>query len=349
MLQQRYMPDNTQTMPISQPQLPLALDAMGGDNTPDVIVAGAINAQAQGLSICLVGDRDVLEPILKAQNSSLPIHDCKDIISMDEAATDVRRRKDSSIMQGMQLVKDGKASACISMGHSGATMAAALLVLGRLPKVERPVLAVHIPSRRGMVLLVDGGANADCKPSYLQQFGIMGSALMQALHGKTSPSVGLMSIGEEEGKGNALTLAAYDLLKASPQLNFQGNVEGRDLLAGTVDIFVTDGFTGNIMLKQAEGDARAMLGLIKDAIMAGGWREKLGAWLLRPALRSIRDKLDPSEYGAQPLLGVQGYALIGHGSADARAVVNALKTAQRLVEAQLAEKIRDSLASVISS
>lgn len=330
---------------ISQPHLPLVLDAMGGDKGSEVLVRGAIEASRQGLEVILVGDKARLEPILEHYpDTPLAIHHCSDVIGMDDAASDVRRRQDSSIMQAMQLVKTGQASACVSMGHSGATMAAALLLLGRLPKVERPVLAVQIPSRRGTILLVDGGANADCKASYLQQFAIMGSSFMNSIHQRQPAKVGLMSIGEEEGKGNALTLAAYDLLKNTSEIDFYGNVEGRDLLAGTVDVYVSDGFTGNIMLKQAEGDARALFAWIREAVMQGGLRAKIGAWLLRPAFRKLRDDtFNPSSYGAQPLLGLQGYALIGHGSADEKAVINALKTAQKLVEANLVEKIASKL------
>lgn len=325
---------------------PIALDAMGGDQMPQAAVEGAVLATREGVPVVLVGDRAALESELEPYNQAIDIHHADDVMTMQDAASDVRRRRGSSIMQAMTLVKDGHASACVSLGHSGATMAAALLVLGRIQGVERPAILANIPTRNGYSALLDAGANADCRPAHLQQFAVMGSLYAKAFYNKPVPTVGLMSIGEEEGKGNELTREAHGLLKTTPNIHFYGNIEGRDLLAGTVDVIVTDGFTGNVMLKLAEGEAKTLFSWIKEALTNGGPLTRLGAGLVKPALKGVANKLDPAEYGAQPLLGVNGYAFIGHGSSDARAVRNALLTAQRTVEAQLTEKIKTGMAQL---
>lgn len=327
--------------------LPIALDAMGGDRMPDAAVDGAVAAAAAGERVLLVGDEAVLNAALKARGApaGLEVVHAGDVIGMDDAASDVRRRRDASVVVAARLVKEGRAAAVVSMGHSGATMAAALLVLGRLPGVDRPAILANIPTKTGFCALIDAGANADCRAPWLQQFAVMGSVYARAFYGKDAPSVGLMSIGEEEGKGNELAIAAHALLKATPGLRFHGNVEGRDLLAGTTDVVVTDGFTGNVMLKLAEGEAKVLFGMVRDALRSS-LRAKLGGLLVRPALRSIADKLDPGTYGAQPLLGVAGYAFIGHGSADARAVRNALATARKMVDAGVRDRIEAGLAAI---
>ncbi len=326
--------------------LPIALDAAGGDAMPQAAVGGAKAAAAAGIPVVLVGDEATLHAELTAQNADLPIHHAPDVIRMEEHAADVRRRKDSSVMRAMRLVKDGRASACVSVGHSGATMAAALFVLGRLKGLERPAILANIPTDRGFSALIDAGANADCRPVHLQQFAVMGSVYARAFYGLESPSVGLISLGEEPEKGNELTREAHRLLQNTPGVHFFGNVEGRDLLKGTTDVIVADGFTGNVMLKLAEGEAKVIFGWVRAALSRGGLLTKLGAALVRPALRGIAARLDPSEYGAQPLLGVNGYAFIGHGSSDARAVENALRTAQRAVDAELVPKLVSGMAAL---
>lgn len=318
---------------------PIAIDAMGGDQMPGAAVEGAIQAVGAGMPVVLVGDQAVLAPALAARAASIPVVHAADVIGMDEPASDVRRRRQSSVMVGMQLVKDGKASACISMGHSGATMAAALLVLGRLPSIERPAILANIPATGGFVALIDAGANADCRPVHLQQFAVMGSVYARAFYGKDAPSVGLMSIGEEASKGNELTREAHVLLTRTEGIRFVGNVEGRDLVRGATDVVVTDGFTGNVILKLAEGEARELFGWIRDALRSTPMA-RLGGLLVRGVLTRLARRLDPSEYGAQPLLGVDGYAFIGHGSSDARAVRNAVATARRAVDADLVGRIR---------
>lgn len=325
---------------------PIALDAMGGDAMPQAAVAGAKAAAAAGIPVLLVGDETALRAEMTAQGADLPVHHAPDTIRMEDHAADVRRRKDSSIMRAMRLAKDGEASACVSMGHSGATMAAALFVLGRLKGVERPAILANIPTDRGFTALIDAGANADCRPAHLQQFAVMGSVYARLFYNLPSPSVGLISLGEEEEKGNELTREAHGLLKTTPGINFFGNVEGRDLLKGTTDVVVADGFTGNVMLKLAEGEAKVIFGWVREALSGGDLLTKLGAALVRPALRGIAARLDPSEYGAQPLLGVSGYAFIGHGSADGKAVANALRTARRAVEAELVPKLTAGMAAL---
>ena len=326
----------------SQPPL-IALDAMGGDRMPDAAIDGALQAVAAGERVVLVGDEARLRDALRTRGAELPIVHAGDVIAMDDSASDVRRRRDASVVVASRLVKEGRAAAVVSMGHSGATMAAALLVLGRLTGVDRPAILANIPTQKGFSALIDAGANADCKPAYLQQFAVMGSVYARAFYDDPNPTVGLMSIGEEEGKGNELTLAAHALLKATPGVNFHGNVEGRDLLAGTTHVVVADGFTGNVMLKLAEGEAKVLFGMVRDALRSS-LRAKIGGLLVRPALRAIADRLDPGTYGAQPLLGVDGYAFIGHGSADARAVRNALGTARKMVEAGVRDRIADGVA-----
>lgn len=325
---------------------PIALDAMGGDEMPGAAVDGALAAAREGIEVVLVGDKPTLRAELERRGATLPVHHASDVIRMSDSAADVRRRRDSSIMRAVALARDGGADACVSMGHSGATMAAALLVLGRLPGVERPAILAGIPSRGGFTALLDAGANADNRPAHLQQFAVMGTAYARAFLGREAPTVGLMSNGEEPEKGNELTRAAHELLAATPGIEFYGNVEGRDLLRGTTDVVVTDGFTGNVMLKLAEGEARELFSWVREALTGGGFATRLGAALVRGALRGVAARLDPAEYGAQPLLGVRGYAFIGHGSSDARAVASALRTARRAVDARLVERIEAGMAAL---
>ena len=323
--------------------LPIALDAMGGENMPGAAVEGALEAARSGAAVVLVGDEERLRSELSERGGDLPVVHAADVIAMDEHATDVRRRKESSVVVAARLAAAGEASGFVSMGHSGATMAAALLALGRLKGVERPAILANIPNAEGgYTALIDAGANADCRPSFLQQFALMGDAYARATYALDSPSVGLMSIGEEPEKGNELTRQAHALLAATPGIRFHGNVEGRDLLRGTVDVVVTDGFTGNVMLKLAEGEARVIFGMVRDALRSDV-RSKLGGLLAKPALKRVAARLDPAEVGAEPLLGVDGYAFIGHGSSDARAVASGIRSAQKLVAARLTHSISEAL------
>ncbi len=316
----------------------IAIDAMGGEHMPRAAVDGAVAAHLEGHQVVLVGDEAQLRAELARAGVELPVVHASDVIGMNEHATDVRRRRDSSVMVAMRLVKDGRAAACVSMGHSGATMAAAIFELGRVKGVDRAAILASLPTAAGATALLDAGANADCKPAYLQQFAVMGSAYVRSMWGVAEPKVGLMSNGEEPSKGNELTRAAHELLAATPGVGFVGNVEGRDLFTGVVDVVVTDGFTGNVILKQAEGEAKAIFSWVKEAL-ASGVRAKLGGLLARPALRGLAKRLDPAEYGAQPLLGVRGYAFIGHGSSDARAVTSAVRTAAKAVGSGAVERL----------
>jgi len=321
----------------------IAIDAMGGEHMPRAAVEGAVAAHLEGYSVVLVGDEAQLRTELVRAGVELPLVHASDVIGMNEHATDVRRRRDSSVMVAMRMVKDGRAAACVSMGHSGATMAAAIFELGRVKGVDRAAILANLPTPKGLTGLIDAGANADCKPVYLQQFAVMGSAYVRSIWNVPSPRVGLMSNGEEPGKGNELTRAAHELLAATAGIEFYGNIEGRDLFTGLVDLVVTDGFTGNVILKQAEGDAKAIFSWVREAL-ASSPRARLGGLLVRPALRGIAKRLDPAEYGAQPLLGVQGHAFIGHGSADARAVTSAIRTAGKAVAARAVERLVTAMA-----
>lgn len=324
--------------------LPVALDAMGGDHGAPPNVEGAVLAARAGVSVLLVGDRVKLHAELgkHAGSAALPIEvvEATDVIGMDEHASDVRRRTQASINVATRLVKEGRASAAVSMGHSGATMASALLTLGRIPGVERPAILAHLPARGGFTTMLDVGANADVKASYLAQWARLASVYLRVVEDRENPTVGLLSIGEEDHKGNALVLEAHGLLRElhGRGVNFHGNIEGRDVFMGTTDIVLTDGFTGNVVLKLAEGEAKVLFGWVKEAL-SSTLKTKLGALLVRGALRGLADRMDPSTYGASLLIGVKGLAFIGHGSADARAVKNALLRAARAHESNLIPRL----------
>ncbi len=324
--------------------LPVALDAMGGDHGAPPNVEGAVQAARAGVPVILVGDRVKLHAELgrHAGSASLPIEvvEATDVIGMDEHASDVRSRTQASINVASRLVKDGRASAVVSMGHSGATMASALLTLGRIKGVERPAILTHLPAKGGFTTLLDAGANADVKAPYYAQWARLASVYLKVVEDRDNPTVGLLSIGEEDHKGSALVLEAHGLLRAlhGRGVNFHGNVEGRDIFRNTTDIVVTDGFTGNVVLKLAEGEAKVLFGWVKEALQSS-LKSKLGGLLVRGALRGVAERMDPSTYGASLLIGVRGLAFIGHGSADARAVKNALLRAARAHEANLIPRL----------
>jgi glycerol-3-phosphate acyltransferase PlsX len=258
--------------------------------------------------------------------------------------TSVRRKKKSSLRIGTRLVTDGKADGFVSAGNTGAAMATAKMVIGMLPGVDRPALAALIPTKSNKpTLLLDVGANSECKADHLVQFAIMGDAYSRAVLGTISPVVGLMSIGEEEAKGNDLTKEAFPLLREMTSLNFMGNVEGRDVFSGAVDVIVTDGFTGNVMLKLSEGLTDAMLSMIKRELTASAVT-KAGAMLAKPAFRNIKKRLDYSEHGGAPLLGVRKIVVIGHGSSNARAIRNAIRSVKEFSENRAGERIEKGIA-----
>lgn len=269
---------------------------------------------------------------------------------MDEAvANAVRRKKQSSIRVAAKIVAEGRADGFVSAGNTGAVMATAKMVIGMLPDVDRPALAALVPTKTGKpTLILDVGANSDCKPFHLAQFAVMGDAYARAALGVARPTIGLMSIGEEEAKGSELTKEAFPLLRDLSQLNFVGNVEGRDVFTGAVDVIVTDGFTGNVMLKLSEGLSEAMLSMIRQELTASAL-SKAGALLARPAFKNIKKKLDYSEYGGAPLLGVRKIVVVGHGSSNVRAIANAIRNVKEFSENDASERIAQGLASTIKS
>lgn len=330
--------------------LPIALDAVGGDHGAAPNVEGAVQAARAGVPVLLVGERTRLHAELgrHAGSGTLPIEvvDAPDLITMDDHATDVRRRPEASINVCTRLVREGRAAAAVSMGHSGATMTSALFTLGRIRGVDRPAILTHLPAHGGFTTLLDAGANTDVRPAYLAQWAQLASVYLRVLEGHENPTVGLLSIGEEDHKGSQLVLDTHALLRelhGQGRLNFHGNVEGNDIFKNTTDIVVTDGFTGNVVLKLAEGEAKVLFGWVKDALTRD-LKSKLGALLVRGSLRSLAERLDPSTYGASILIGVRGLAFIGHGKSDARAVKNALLRASRAHEADLVSRLEAAFA-----
>jgi len=320
--------------------LPIAVDAMGGDKAPGEIVAGAREAAAQGIPVVLVGPADL------ADRGDLPLIVASEVIAMDEdPAAGVRRKKDSTLVRAAEAVRDGKASAMISAGNTGATMAAALLRMGRISGVKRPAIAtiVPVPGSTPTVLL-DSGANAEVQTEWLVQFAQMGSVFSTHRFGVQNPRVGLLSIGEEPGKGDTLRKEAFALLETAPGINFIGNVEGRDIMTEGVDVVVTDGFTGNVVLKTLEGALRGVIKALFDAF-ASDPANKPHVDALLPSLLPLYAMLDPETYGGAILLGVDGVCIISHGSTSAKAMVNAVKLAQEMVSAGVVEQIRQAIAA----
>jgi phosphate acyltransferase len=324
----------------------IALDGMGGDHAPDVVVEGALLAARElGVHILLVGPQRELEGRLGTQGSGLPIDivNATQVVEMDEhPANAVRQKPDSSMVVGVRLVREGRAQAFVSAGNTGAVMAAGLFELRRIRGVDRPALAAVFPTRKGGTLVIDVGANADCKPEYLAQFGLMGSIYMERVFGVNRPRVGLLSNGEEETKGSALIQAAHPRLRALP-INFVGNIEGKEIPAGDVDVAVCDGFVGNVVLKLSEGLASMINGLIREEINASLF-SKLCAVGVLPAFRRVRRRLDYAEYGGAPLLGLNGVCIVAHGRSNALAIKNAVRVAAQAVQSDVVGTIAQGLA-----
>jgi phosphate acyltransferase len=325
----------------------IVLDAMGSDKYPEPDVAGAVMAAREyGVEIILVGDEKVVGPALAAQQpGQLPITivHAPEMLTMEDkglalALKAKKKTARNSMAIGLDLVKNGDAQAFVTAGNTGAAAATAYFRLGTLPGVDRPALAPAFPTRLGTCVVLDIGANPDCKPQNLLQFGIMGSIYAEKVRRVSQPRVGLLSNGEEGGKGNQLVRDTYPLLRASG-LNFIGNVEGKELMAGQADVVVTDGFTGNILLKTSEAVALLIVDTIREKIMAASPLVKLGGVLVRPALQSLRKLLDPSEEGAAPLLGVAGLVFIGHGRSNALAIKNAIRVARQAIDADVLASI----------
>lgn len=327
----------------------IGIDAMGGDFGPTEVVAGTVLAYREmpgRFEVTLVGDEQEIRRALKRHHAEdLPItvtHAAERIEMADKASHAARRMTQSSIGVLTQLHKEGRVDAIFSAGNTGAMVTTALLGLGRLESVSRPALAAFMPNPGGGTVVLDVGANAECKAGYLVQFAHMGSVYARYLLGRENPRVGLLSIGEEDNKGNSLVLEALPLLKRSEHLNFIGNVEGRDIFKGTCDVVVTDGFTGNVVLKTAESVAGLLTNKVKIELKRD-WLARMGALLMLPALRRLKAEIDWEEYGAAPLLGVNGVCFIGHGSSKSRAFRSAILTLTRFVEQRVNEHIREEI------
>jgi glycerol-3-phosphate acyltransferase PlsX len=317
----------------------VAVDAMGGDRGPDEFVAGALAARSDEVVPVLVGPATL-------DTKGLELIEAPDVIAMDEKPTEaVRAKPASSLVTACRVVGEGKAQAVVSAGNTGAMLAACLLELRRIPGVRRPAIAVTIPARGGASVLLDSGANADARPEDLLQFAHMGAVFAEEILEVGNPEIRLLSIGEEAEKGNQLTLEAHELLAASG-LNFAGNTEGRDILRGAADVVVTDGFTGNVVLKLLEGTIANLLAAFREEITATP-RGKLGGLLIRPAARRLRERLDPDTYGGAYLLGLRGLAVIAHGNSSSRAVTNAVRLAARGVERDVVGRLAQRLGDTV--
>jgi glycerol-3-phosphate acyltransferase PlsX len=328
--------------------LTIAVDAMGGDHAPKSEVEGAIQAaQAQYARVVLVGQEAVVRAELEkhpaAYGLPIEIHDAKEFITMeDSAAKAVRLKKDSSIRVACRLMRDGIAQGVVSAGNTGAVMATAKIVLGMVRGVDRPALAMALPTGTGSpVVVLDVGANVDCTPEMLAQFAVMGEIYSRLIFHTSRPRVGLLSIGEEEHKGNELTRAVSPLLKGLP-INYLGNVEGRDVFTGVADVVICDGFVGNVVLKVSEGLVDVFKGMLKESLTATMTRS-LGAWLSRDAYTDFKTRLDYSEYGGAPLLGLKGVSIICHGRSNANAIKNAVRVAAEFAQGRVNEKIEAEL------
>ena len=332
----------------------VALDAMGGDYAPRELVIGAVEALKNlDVKILLVGVEERLREEIAFQlaegqvdnellEERLSLIPASQVINMEEEPVmALRKKKDASIAVATRLVKEGQAEAVVSAGSTGAQMAAALLILNRITGVERPAIATVMPGRNGPKVLVDSGANVDCRPKHLEQFALMGSVYASTILKIANPRVGLLNIGEEETKGTELTRQAYQLLKEA-QLNFIGNVEGRELLSGEAEVLVCDGFVGNVVLKLTEGLAYHIFSLIKEELTRNT-RSKAGALLALPELNKLKERLDYTAYGGAPLLGVQGVSIICHGSSRGRAIYNAIRVAKESIESDLVSQLARGL------
>jgi glycerol-3-phosphate acyltransferase PlsX len=344
--------------------MPIAVDAMGGDFAPRQAVEGAVRAAFEdGAAILLVGDKSRVEAELArlpayaklgqadgprggaASPGRIEVVHAEEVVGMDEPAiTPIRRKRRSSIRICAELVKSGQAQAMFTAGNTGAAMITAKMIIGMVPGVDRPALAAVFPNPNGYTVVLDVGANVDSKPEHLREFAVMGHFYAQEVIGTPSPRIGLMSIGEEEGKGTDLTREVFKALKATG-LNFVGNVEGRDVFKGSVDVIVCDGFVGNVMLKSAEALAELIFRMLREELGRSP-RAKLGYLLAKPAFARFRQRTDYSEYGAAPLLGVNGGCFIGHGRSNARAVQSAIRRAVEFSTAQLDKKIGEKLAEL---
>ncbi|NPB07585.1 MAG: phosphate acyltransferase PlsX [Aquificae bacterium] len=330
--------------------LRIAVDCMGGDYAPLEIVRGCILASRElGYKILLVGEeksiREILEKAGELGNDLLEIVPAEDKVEMDDPPSLVLKKKNSSLYVAGMLVRKGEADGLVSAGNTGAVLAVGKFIVGAAQEVERPAIGVALPNPRGKTVLIDVGANVDCKPKHLLQFAVMGHTYAESILGIKNPRVGILSIGEEEGKGNELVKETYPLLK-STKLNFLGNAEGRDIYAGTFDVIVCDGFVGNVILKASESLGLAVVQMIKEEIKKS-WLARLGALLLMPALNNFKRKADFAEYGGIPLLGAKKPVIITHGRANAKAIKNAIKVAGEFLNTSFNETLVKNLKELI--
>lgn len=323
----------------------IAIDAMGGDHAPAEIVTGALRAREElGVEVLLVGDRQQIEAALPQQANlgQLEIVPAQEAIAMDEEPlSGIKRKPKASINVAMDLVKQKRADAVVSAGHSGAAMAAALLRLGRLRGIDRPAIGAVFPTLVAgkPVLILDVGANVDCRPKFLEQFAVMGTIYSQYVLGIPEPKVGLLNIGEEESKGNDLAIRTHQMLQKNPRVSFIGNAEGRDVLSGRFDVIVCDGYVGNVLLKFAEAVGEVMLQILREELPQG-LHGQLGTALLKPNLKRIKQRIDHAEHGGGLLLGVAGICIISHGSSQAPSIFNAIRLAKEAVDNQVLERIQ---------
>lgn len=327
----------------------IAVDAMGGDFAPRAVVKGAIlAARKYDCEITLVGDEAKVKKILEREEDyktlKISVLHATQVIEMQEhPAKAVRAKKDSSVVVATRLVKEGICDAVVSAGSTGAAVAAAQFILGRIKGIGRPAIATPIPTPKGATLLLDSGANVDSRPPHLVQSAMMGSIYAEKVFGIKKPKVALLNIGEESTKGNEKVQTTYKLLEKIKAVNFIGNAEGRDVPKGNVDVVVCDGFVGNVVLKFGEGLAKTIAKLIKDAIKNGSIWAKLGAFLLMPTLKKMGMRLDPTEYGGAPLLGVNGCVIISHGTSNSKAICSAIRIANEFAMHKVLENIRDTV------
>ncbi|MBE6055010.1 MAG: phosphate acyltransferase PlsX [Clostridium sartagoforme] len=327
----------------------IAIDGMGGDHAPKAVVEGVIKSlnEYQGIEYYITGPKEQIEKELKNYSydkSLINIVDATEVISPNEhPVMALKKKKDSSLYKALKLVKDKECDAVISGGSTGAFLAGCTLVVGRIKGIERPALAPIMPGKNGSFMIVDAGANVDCKPNYLVQFAKMGKIYYQGVLGVNNPSVGLVNIGAEEEKGNDLTKNAHKLLKEESHLNFVGNVEPREVSKGDVNVLVCDGFVGNTLLKMYEGVASTLLGMIKEEILSSGLMSKIGAVLLKPVFKTLKIKFDYKEVGGAPFLGVDGICIKAHGSSDAKAFKNAIRQTKTFFDNDVLGKIKEEL------
>jgi len=328
----------------------IAVDVFGGDHSPDAIMQGCAQAleKDKAVQLILCGDEAVIQEQAAALNMDekrIRIVHGPEVIGCDEQPTfAIKRKKESSLVKALDCVAKGEAAAMVSAGSTGAVLAGATLIVRRLKGVKRPALAPMLPTEQGQVLLIDCGANVDCKPSYLQQFAIMGAAYMKYVVGVDMPRVGLLNNGAEAEKGNELTKAAYPLLEKTP-VNFVGNCEARDVLSGHYDVVVCDGFAGNVVLKYTEGVAGVLVNMLKSELM-GDFRSKIGALLAKPAFRRFKKRMDYTEYGGAPLLGINGGIIKAHGSSNAKAFCAAVMQAKKYIEGNVTDVIGKEIAAL---